>query len=369
MAEQQEPADLPQDVEAIRQQIDDADRQIVSLLNRRARLAGAIGEIKRQTGADIYQPAREAVVLERVVGHNAGPLGAEAVRAIYREIISACRAVERALRVGYLGPEGTFSHEAALLKFGASAELVACATIEEVFRETERGNVDYGLIPIENSTAGAVTPSLEAFLDARVQICAEVALPIVHNLMSHGQLAGIQRVYSHPQSFAQCRRWLAQNLPRAEQITVASNSQAVRLAEATDAAAVGPEAAGRLYGVPVLVRHIEDWSANVTRFLVLGPQRGARSGRDKSALVFSVKNRPGALRDALDIFASRNVDLTWIESRPSQRQPWDYVFFVDLLGHPDDAVVAEALAGLQETATFLKVLGAWAVEPVPAGQA
>ena len=347
---------------ALRRRIDETDSQIVALLNQRAQLASEVGEVKRREGAAVYHPGREAAVLARVAAQSTGPLSPQAVQAIYREVISACRALERTLRVGYLGPEGTFSHEAALQKFGTCVELVPCATIDEVFRETERGNVDYGLVPIENSTAGSVTPSLEALLESSVQVCSEVALPIVHNLMSHGELAGIRRVYSHPQSFAQCRRWLAQNLPQAQQIAVASNSAAVQMAQAPDSAAVGPAAAGSLYGVPVIVRHIEDSTANVTRFLVLGPNRGPRTGHDKCSLVFSVKNRPGALRDALDIFASRGVDLSWIESRPSQRQPWDYVFFADLLGHPDDEPIASALAALAEQALFVKVLGAWPME-------
>lgn len=355
-------AEVGSGAEALRRQIDETDERIVALLNRRAQLAIDIGQLKHRSGGAIYRPDREAQVLAHAAAAGAGPLGPAAIRAIYAEVVSACRALEREVRVGYLGPAGTFTHEAALRKFGASATLVPCATIEEVFRETERGNVDYGVIAVENSTAGSVTPTLEAFLESRLQVCAEMELPIVHNLMSRGVLGEIRRVYSHPQSLAQCRRWLAEHLAQAEQVAVASNSLAVQMAETPELAAIGPEAAGNLYGVPILVRHIEDSSLNVTRFLVLGPARSPRTGRDKSAVVFSVKNRPGALRDALDIFARRGIDLTWIESRPSKRELWQYVFFVDLIGHPEDETVAAALSELEQGALFVKVLGAWPVE-------
>ncbi len=380
-------------VEELRGEIDATDRQLVELLNRRASLAAAVGQVKRDAGQAVYRPEREEQVLAQAAARSGGPLGAAAIRAIFGEVISACRSLERDVRVGYLGPPGTFTHEATLRKFGASATMVACGTIEEVFREAERGNVEYGVIPVENSTAGSVVPTLEAFLESSLQVCAEIELPIVHNLFSRGQLSEIRRVYSHPQSFAQCRRWLAEHLPQAEQVTVASNSLAVKIVAANDVGeaapsdshkrgdaapasletggrgdgAIGPEAAGRLYGVPILVSHIEDSTVNVTRFLVLGRERSARTGRDKSAIVFSIKNRPGALRDALDVFASRGIDLTWIESRPLKRDLWQYAFFVDLVGHPDDATVGEALRELEAEAVFLKVLGAWPMAP-QAGQ-
>ena len=322
----------------------EVDRQIAELLARRARLV-----VAGEPTADVETPP------------SAESLSPEALRGIFTEIDSACRALVREQRIGYLGPPGTFSHEAALRRFGSGATLLPCATIEDVFRETERGNVGLGLVPVENSTAGAVVPSLEAFLETSLQVCGEIGLPIVHNLVSRGDLAGIRRVYSHPQSFAQCRRWLAKNLPNAERIEVASNSLAVQLAESPDTAAVGPESAARLYGVPIVVPHVEDESTNVTRFLVLGRERAPRSGHDKSAVVFSVKNRPGALRDALDAFASRGVDLTRIESRPARSGLWTYVFFVDLAGHPEDPAVVAALERLGEGAIFVKVLGSWPV--------
>jgi chorismate mutase/prephenate dehydratase len=270
--------------------------------------------------------------------------------------------LQRPLRVGYLGPEGTFTHEAALKLFGASSEYVPCATIEDVFLETEKGNVDHGVVGIENSTAGAVTPTLDLLVDATVQVCAELELPISHYLLGRGDLSEVRRVCSHPQALAQCRRWLGQNLPNAERVEVASTVLAARQAESSDTAAIAPAAAAKLYGLRVLAPRIEDSSANVTRFFVLGRSRSPRTGQDKSAIVFAVKNRPGALRDALEVFARRAIDLTRIESRPSRRRLWEYVFFADFRGHPDDEAVAAALAELEAGALFVKVLGAWPVD-------
>jgi chorismate mutase/prephenate dehydratase len=321
------------------------DREIARLLALRAAMVVEAGDEATSIGAP----------------PDGGPLGPAAMRAIFTEIDSACQAIVRERQVGYLGPPGTFSHEAALRQFGSGVTLVPCSTIEDVFRETERGNVGLGIVPVENSTAGAVVPSLEAFLETSLQIRGEIELPIVHNLVSRFDITAIRRVYSHPQSFAQCRRWLAKNLPNAERIEVASNALAVQMADSPDSAAIGPAAAARIYGLPIVVTHVEDESTNLTRFRVLGRERAARTGRDKSAVVFSVKNRPGALRDALDAFASRGVDLTRIESRPSRSELWTYVFFVDLVGHPDDPVVAAALADLLAGAMFVKVLGAWPV--------
>ncbi len=349
----------------LRQEIDELDRRIVELLNQRARLAVDVGRVKRAGGAtpdEVYRPDRETQVYEHVVAVNEGPLTESAVRAIYGEILSACRAVQHDIRVGYLGPPGTFTHEAALRRFGSSATLVPCGTIEDVFVETERGHVDYGVVGVENSTAGSVTPTLDVFLESSLQICAEIELPVSHNLLSRGPLAGIRRVYSHPQALAQCRRWLSANLPTAEQVEVASTGLAAQMAEAPDTAAIGPEAAGRMYGLTAVARQIEDSRTNVTRFLVLGRNRSPRTGHDKSAIVFSVRDRPGALRDALEAFAARGIDLTRIESRPSRQKLWEYVFYADLAGHPEDEEVAAALADLDHQSSFVKILGAWPIE-------
>ena len=350
------------DIEALRQQIDEVDELLVALLNRRASLAAQVGRVKASGGngaEEVYRPDREARVFDHVLSATAGPLPGSALRAIYGEILSACRGVQRQLRVGYLGPVGTFTHEAALRRFGSSATLVPCRTIEDIFLETERGSVDYGVVGVENSTAGAVTPTLDVFLDSGLQICAEIELPIAHNLLSRGELSQVRRVYAHPQALAQCRRWLSGNLPGAEQVEVASNALGAQMADSPDTAAIGPEVAGRLYGLAVIAPHIEDASSNVTRFLVIGPTRSPQTGRDKTSVVFAVRNRPGALRDALEAFARRGIDLTRIESRPSKRRLWEYVFFVDFTGHPDDERVAEALDELDRGALFVKVLGAW----------
>jgi chorismate mutase/prephenate dehydratase len=350
------------ELRALRQKIDELDEELVALLNRRASLSVEVGRVKGGAATEIYQPDREAQVHTHVAAVNTGPLSSAALRAIYGEILSASRSIQRGTRVGYLGPAGTFTHEAALRRFGSSAVLVPCATIEDVFRETQKGNVDYGVVGVENSTAGAVTSTLDVFLDSTVQICAEVELPISHHLLSRGTIGQIRRVYSHPQGLAQCRRWLGEHLPHAEQIETASTVLAAQLSKSPDTAAIGPEAAARLYGLTVIAPRIEDAATNVTRFLVIGPTRGPRTGRDKTAVVFSVKNRPGALRDALEAFARRGIDLTRIESRPSRRQLWEYVFFADMAGHPEDEAVAAALAELDRGASFVKVLGAWPVD-------
>lgn len=347
----------------LRREIDDLDEALVELLNRRMAISRRVGELKPATGQAVYQPDREAAVLEHVLSiGDAGLLGSRALRAIYGEILSASRALQRPSRVGFLGPEGTFTHEAALRLFGSSAEYVPCATIEDIFLETEKGNVDHGVVGVENSTAGAVTPTLDLLVEANIQVCAELELPISHYLLGRGELADVRRVGSHPQGLAQCRRWLNQNLPDAERVEVTSTVAAARLAEDPATAAIAPAAAAKLYGLRVLAPRIEDSSANVTRFLVLGRERSRRTGLDKSALVFAVKNRPGALRDALEVFAKRGIDLTRIESRPSRRRLWDYVFFADLRGHPEDEVVREALGELEADAQFVKVLGAWPLD-------
>lgn len=349
----------------LRRRIDDVDAEVVALLNRRARLSVAVGHVKAGrpgASAPVYQPDREAQVYDRVAGLSEGPLSAPALRAIYAEILSSSRALQGPLRVGYLGPIGTFTHEAAMRSFGTAAVYVPCRTIEDVFDAADRGEVDHGVVGVENSTAGAVTPTLDVFLTTRLQICGELELAIAHNLFGHGSLQQVTKVYSHPQALAQCRRWLSEHLPGAEQIETASTSLAVQLAaKSPELAAVGPESAGKLHGLPLLVSSIQDSSSNVTRFLVLGRERCQRTGHDKLAIVFAVKDRPGALRDALDVFAGRGIDMTRIESRPSRQQLWEYVFYADLAGHPDDEMVAEALAELEQQSLFVKVLGAWPV--------
>jgi chorismate mutase/prephenate dehydratase len=265
------------------------------------------------------------------------------------------------LRVGYLGPPATFSYQAALEHFGQSAVLVPCRTIGDVFTETEQRAVDYGIVPVENSTEGAVPIAIDRFLDTNVLICAEVGLRISHFLMSTGTIDQINRVYSHPQGLAQCRRWLAEHLPDATQIETASTAGATRVAREPDAAAIAPEAASAIYDLPIIAPRIEDVTTNMTRFLVIGPQMSQRTGRDRTAIVFSVEDRAGALVDALNCFAKHGISLSRIESRPSRRRPWEYVFFVDLAGHPDDEVVSRSLNELRQMCEFVKILGSWPI--------
>ena len=343
----------------LRGQIDEVDRQLVELLNRRAGLAVEVGHLKASDGSAVFRPDREAGIQRRLGELSQGPLAPAALQRIYVEVLSACRALERPVRVGYLGPEGTFTHEAARRRFGAAAECVPCSTFDEVFRQTERKAVDYGIVAIENSTAGSVITTLDALLESSLQVCAEVELPISQCLLAHGTMSQITRVHSHPQALAQCRRWLAEHLPNAVLREESSTAHAARMAAEPSIAAIGPEIAGEIYGVPVVATGIEDERTNITRFLVIGQERAGRTGRDKSAAVFSMKDRAGALSDTLQAFSSAGINLTRIESRPTRRKPWEYVFFVEFNGHPDDQHVAKALAGLDQQCYFVKTLGAW----------
>jgi chorismate mutase/prephenate dehydratase len=346
----EEPADLAAELAAL-------DRSLVELLNRRVQV-----EARQRSTApagEPYQPAEDAQIYRRVAEANAGPLPPAALTAIYREILSASQALTRPLRVGYLGPEATFTYEAARSHFGAAAMLVPLRSISDVFSETQRRAVDYGVVPTENSTEGSVPHTLDRFLDTELQICAEVKLPISHNLLSHGRLEQIRRVYSHPQALAQCRRWLAEHLPNAEQIEAASTSAAAQLAREPETAAIATRAASALYGVPIVAAQVEDGASNVTRFVVIGHHAAARTGHDRTAVVFGVDDRVGALHAALSRLAAHGINLTRIESRPSRRRNWEYVFFVDLDGHPDDDPVRQALAELCTAGSFVRVLGAW----------
>ncbi|MBI2321987.1 MAG: prephenate dehydratase [Chloroflexi bacterium] len=350
------------DLDEARERIDQLDAQIVQLLNERARIAQELAKRKQESGAAVYDPTRERAVHERVCELNAGPLSDANLVAIYREIISATRALEAPQRVAFLGPEATYTHQAARRHFGHATEYVPCRSIAEVFQETERGSASFGVIPIENTIEGAVTHTLDMLADSdlKLRICAEIMLEIHHNLLGHGPLAQVKRIYSHPQALAQSRRWLAQHLPNADLIETTSTVRGAELA-ATDpeAAAVGPELAASLYRLTILARSIEDSADNVTRFLVLGPEMARGSGDDKTAIMFSIRDRVGALHDALGLFRQQSINLTKIESRPSRRRAWDYVFFVDLEGHPDDPHVQAALRALAQECVDVRVLGAW----------
>jgi chorismate mutase/prephenate dehydratase len=346
-------------IKGIRDRIDALDRRLVRLLSARARLAQRIGGLKG--GRAAYRPEREAQVLRAVVENNRGPLSDAALARLFTEIMSACRALEDAMAVAYLGPQGTFSQEAALKHFGALAATVPCASIDEVFRQVETGAAGYGVVPIENSTEGAIGRTLDLLLSTPARMCGEVMLPIRQCLMSRERrMSGIRKVYSHTQSLAQCQQWLARELPQAERVAVVSNAEAARLAAGErGSAAIGPKTAAAIYRLTLLARNIEDEPKNTTRFVVLAECEAARSGRDKTSLILSARNVPGAMKELLAPLAENQVSMTRLESRPSRTGLWEYVFYMDVEGHQDDANVARALAELRTKATFLKILGSY----------
>jgi len=347
------------DISKLRAEIDALDGQLLALVNRRAALAQRIGALKQ--GAQAYRPEREAEILRRVATENPGPLSASGVAAVFREVISACRSMEEAIRVAYLGPEGTFSEQALRRQFGASIEAVPCASIDEVFRSVETGATRHAVVPVENSAEGAVGRTLDLLLSTSKKICAEVVLRIHHNAMLRGEsLAGVERVYSHAQS-----RWLAQHLPNAERVPVSSNAEAARrAAHEKGVCAIGPEIAAARYGLTLVATNIEDEANNRTRFLILGDEEPAPSGRDGTSLVMSAPNRPGAVHALLTPFAKHGVSMSRFESRPMRVGQWEYYFYVDLEGHRSDPAVVAALKELAGLAPFLKVLGSY---PLAAG--
>ena len=352
---------MSDELKKFRTQIDRIDDELLKLFNQRAALAQQIGHAKGN-GA-VLRPEREAQVLQRMAQTNAGPLSAQGVTQLFTEVMSQCRALEAPLSIAYLGPAGSFTEAAALKRFGSANNAVSCASIDEIFRAVESGEAGYGVVPVENSTEGTVSRSLDLLLQSPLKLCGEVLLPVHQCLMSREpNLAAIKRVYSHPQSLGQCQNWLNAHLPQAERISVASNSEAARLAaEQPHCAALAGKQAAERYAVPVLEENVEDDPRNTTRFLVIGNQDVAPSGRDKTSLVMSAPNRPGAVHDLLTPFANNGVSMTKLESRPSRTGLWEYVFYVDIEGHQSDAKIAAALAQLKQIAAFVKVLGSYPV--------
>jgi len=350
------------DIDQLRTEIDALDAELLELLQRRARLAQRIGALKGEAPA--YRPAREAEILRRVAARGGDPLPAAALTRVFREVISACRGLEQDLRVAYLGPEGTFSEQAVRRHFGGGVEALPAAVIDEVFRRCESGDAQFAVVPVENSTEGAVGRSLDLLLVTPLRICGEVELRVQQNLMAKGgDAAALKRVYAHAQSLAQCSVWLNRNLPAAERVPVASNAEAAERAsrEAGAGAIAGESAAGR-YGLQLLARAIEDDPNNTTRFLVLGTLDPAPTGRDRTSLVMTAENKPGAVHALLTPLAANGVSMTRIESRPARAMRsalWEYLFFIDLEGHEQDEHVAAALAELRRKAPFLKVLGSY----------
>lgn len=353
----------PQQDELLKQHrdaIDDLDARILELINQRARHAQQIGEIKG--GGIVYRPEREAQVLRRIQSINRGPLQSESAAKLFREIMSACLALEHPLTVAFLGPEGTFTQAAAIKHFGHAAKTMACASIDEAFRSAEAGSADYVVAPVENSTEGAVGRTLDLMVNTPLRVCGEVVLRIHHHLLrSEASRDGIRRVYSHAQSLAQCHEWLNRNLPEeVERVSVASNAEAARLASLDpQCAAIAGDAAAERFGLIKLAENIEDEPNNTTRFLVLGRQDTAASGRDKTSLVMSSQNQPGAVHSLLAPLAANGVSMTKFESRPSRTGLWEYVFFVDIEGHQADPGIQGTLAALRQRAAFVKVLGSY----------
>lgn len=339
--------------------IDVLDRELLRLLSERAAHAKHIGELK--AGAAAYRPEREAQILRSIQARNTGPLSNDAVAAVFRQVMSACLALEQKLRIAYLGPAGTFSHSAVARHFGDLVDAEPFASIDEVFRAAESGQTAYAVVPVENSTEGAVGRTLDLMCQTPLTIVGEVRLRVQQNLLSkQTALADVRRVYSHAQSLAQCVQWLARHLPSVARVPVASNAEAARLAAGEPgAAAIAGESAAAIYDLDVLAAHIEDDPNNTTRFWVLGPQAVLPSGRDETSLVMSAHNRPGAVHALLEPFARHGVSMSRLESRPARTGLWEYLFFVDLEGHREDAPVAAALAELRERAPFLKLLGSY----------
>jgi chorismate mutase/prephenate dehydratase len=345
----------------IRVKIDSIDEEIVRLLDRRAWLARRIGEIKHQNGLAAYAPARERAVLDRVAELSEGEFPRRGLQAVFREIISSSISLEGRLKVAYLGPEATFTHEAALRSFGSSIELEPQVTVAEVFARVERGEAQHGVVPVENSMEGAVTHTLDELMNSPLKICGEVYLPVSQNLISsEASMERVNMVCSHPMALAQAASWLRRELPWATLEDVDSTAEAARrAAEEPGVAAVGSVLAAGTHGLKLLARNIQDARANTTRFIVLGREWAARTGRDKTSVVFSVKDRPGVLKDALSAFSEEGINLTRIESRPSRKRAWTYVFFADLLGHPEEDRVKRAMDSLEEHCPYVSLIGAY----------
>ncbi len=351
-------------LEPIRQKIDSLDSQIIALLNQRADLVHEVGETKRAQNLSIYAPEREESLLQKLVAMSGAipnsRLDAKAIRAIYREIMSASLALEKDLAIAYLGPEATWTHQAARSRFGASVRYAAQTNISDVFTQVARGQADYGVVPIENSTEGAVNYTLDAFMDSELRICAQILLKIENNLIAKISREDIRKIYSHPQVFGQCRMWLERNMHGIDLIEVSSTTRAAELAASEPhAAALAGRMAAEVYGLDILEAGVQDNPNNTTRFLVISPVTCPQTGNDKTSLMFCVRDRSGALFSALEPFNRLQISLSKIVSRPSKRKAWEYFFFVDLDGHHADPAVAQAIEELEAHCSFVKILGSY----------
>jgi chorismate mutase/prephenate dehydratase len=352
---------MDEPLKPLREAIDSIDYQLLELLNERARLAHEVGRVKSKDDAPVYRPEREAEVLRRVAQLNPGPLPEQGVTAVFREVMSACRALEQPIRVAYLGPAGTFSEAALFKQFGTSVEGEPCSSIDDVFRASEAGSSEFGLVPVENSTEGSVTRTMDLLLASPLRIVAEVSLPVHHNLLTRsGTLDGVQRVCAHAQALAQCVGWLNRHHPRLERQAVASNAEAARLASVdASVAAIAGELAAQRYELQAVATHIQDDPANRTRFLVLGRQDTTPTGRDKTSLILSVPNRAGAVYHMLAPLAKHGVSMARFESRPAKSGAWEYYFYVDIEGHERDPAITTALDELRGLCAFYKSLGSY----------
>lgn len=346
---------------ALRQKIDSIDTQILDLLNQRACVAQEVGHVKAQTNAPVFRPEREAQVLCKIAEHNPGPLLGADIQTIFREIMSACRALEKRVTVAYLGPQGTFSEQAVYHQFGHAVEGLPCVSIDQVFRDAEAGTADFGVVPIENSSEGVINRTLDLLLQTTLRISGEIAIPVRHSLMTKsGVMQGVIRICAHSQALAQCHVWLNQNYPGIERQAVASNAEAARMAnEDLAVAAIAGASAEQTYSLQVVHAHIQDDSHNRTRFAVIGRQQTAACGRDQTSIVLSVPNKAGAVYHLLAPLARHGVSMTRFESRPARMGAWEYYFYVDLEGHEQDEKVAKALAELKKSAAFFKLLGSY----------
>lgn len=344
----------------IRSKIDELDKKIIGLLDDRTRLALEIGKIKAAAGKEIYAPERESQIYQKIERECKGLLPKEAVKAIYREIMSASLAMEKPLTIAYLGPEATYTHLAALSKFGSSLNYFPAASINQVFREVQQKQADYGVVPIENSNEGAVNHTLDMFIDSDLKICSEILLEISHHLMSRSPLKKIRRVYSKHEALAQCRQWLDTHLPNAELIETASTAAAAQQAQKEEgSAAIASKLAASLYHLPVLAEGIQDFSQNVTRFLVISRQMPKPSGCDKTSILVSIKDKVGALYEMLTPIRKNNVNMSKIESRPSKKRAWDYYFFIDFEGHIETPKIKKMLKSMENKVKFIKILGSY----------
>jgi len=343
-----------------RKAIDKLDAKIVRLLNERTQHVLEIGAIKFKAGEEIYAPHRELAVLQRVCRLNKGPITNDAIRAIYREVMSSALSLQKTMRIAYLGPEATFTHQAAIRRFGSSLRYGPQKTITDVFAEVSKNRADYGVVPIENSTEGVVTHTLDMFVDSDLKIVSQIVLRVQHCLLSNSRKTQIKKLFAHPQALAQCRAWVQNNLPRVEIIETSSNARSAELASTEgDTAAIAGLLAAEKYGLRVVEYDIQDNAANATRFLVLGRQCSPPTGRDRTSLMISLVDKVGALHRALAAFRRYRLNMTKIESRPSKRKAWEYFFFIDCDGHVSDHKVAKAVAELEQQCSFVKVLGSY----------